>query len=334
MTGGQVMSHDDPFEFVDPELRGLLGAFPTLELSLDALPQTRRDGAELWRNMQAAAGPPPDRGVRVAERSVPGPPGAPPVRVLTYHPTRANTPLPAYLHIHGGGYVLGSADIADTANRELAAALGCFIVSVDYRLAPETRAPGSVEDCYAALKWLHGAAKELNVDAARIAIGGESAGGGLAAALALLARDRAQIPICFQNLIYPMLDDRTASLVKTNPFTGRHIWTPESNRFGWSSLLGGAPGAVGISPYAAAARAIDLRALPPALITVGQLDLFLEEDIDYATRLMQAGVPTELHVYPGAYHAFDLASEAQVAQAMIRDRLNALRRALAAAPGT
>jgi acetyl esterase/lipase len=146
--------------------------------------------------------------------------------------------------------------------------------------------------------------------------------------LALLTRDRGGLRICFQNLVYPMLDDRTAALVKTNPYTGQHLWTPQSNRFGWTALLGCAPGAVGVSPYAAPARAVDLRGLPPALITVGALDLFLEEDIDYATRLMQAGVPTELHVYPGAYHGFDLASESKVAQAMNRDQLSALRRAL------
>jgi len=315
-------------DLVDPELRGLLSAFPSLSLSLDALPQIRRDGDEMWRNLAAAAGTPADKGIRVAERFVPGAPGAPAVRVLTYEPTRTRQAMPAYLHIHGGGYVLGTADSAEVANRELAATLSCFIASVDYRLAPETRAPGQVEDCYAVLKWLHGAAADLRIDRSRIAVGGESAGGGLAAALALLARDRGEIPICFQNLVYPMLDDRTAALVKTNPHTGRHLWTHESNRFGWSALLGGTPGAVGVSPYAAAARAIDLRGLPPALVTVGALDLFLEEDIDYATRLMQAGVPTELHVYPGAYHGFDLASEAKVAQAMIRDRLNALRRAL------
>ena len=317
-------------DLVDPELQGLLSAFPQLSLSLEALPQIRRDGEEMWRTLVAAAGTPPDKGVRVSERFVPGSPGAPAVRVLTYEPARTRQVLPAYLHIHGGGYVLGTADSADIANRELAAALSCFIVSVDYRLAPETRAPGSVEDCYAALRWLQGAAAELNLDPSRIAIGGESAGGGLAAALALLARDRGEVPICFQNLVYPMLDDRTAALVKTNSHTGRHLWTPESNRFGWTALLGCAPGAVGVSPYAAPARAIDLRGLPPALITVGALDLFLEEDIDYATRLMQAGVPTELHVYPGAFHGFDLASEAKVAQAMNRDRLDALRRALGA----
>jgi acetyl esterase/lipase len=325
---------EDSLNLVDPELRDLLGAFPPLSLSLDTLAQTRREGAELWRNLLAAAGPLPERGVRVEEHLVAGPPGAPRVRVLTYLPTLARPPLPAYLHIHGGGYVLGSADNSDRANRELAAMLGCFIASVDYRLAPETRAPGSVEDCYAALRWLHGAAAGLGIDAARIAVGGESAGGGLAAALALLARDRAEVPICYQNLVYPMLDDRTAALVKINPFTGRYLWTHESNRFCWTALLGGAPGAVGVSPYAAPARAIDLRGLPPALITVGQLDLFLEEDIDYATRLMQAGVPAALHVYPGAYHGFDLASESQVGQAMLRDRLQGLRRALAPPAGS
>jgi len=322
------MDDGNSIELVDPELRGLLSALPQLSLSLDSLPQIRRDGDEMWRNLVAAAGIPADNGIRVAERFVPGPPGAPAVRVLTYEPTSVRQSRPAYLHIHGGGYVLGTADSSEVANRELAAALSCVIVSVDYRLAPETRAPGQVEDCYATLKWLHGAAAELRIDRARIAVGGESAGGGLAAALALLARDRGEIPICFQNLVYPMLDDRTAALVKTNPHTGRHLWTHESNRFGWTALLGGAPGAVGVSPYTAAARAIDLRGLPPALITVGALDLFLEEDIDYATRLIQAGVATELHVYPGAYHGFDLATEAKVAQAMNRDRLNALRRAL------
>lgn len=315
-------------DMVDPELRNLLDAFPPLSLSLDALPQIRRDGDEMWRNLLAAADGAPDEGVRRAERFVPGPSEAPLVRVLTYQPTRVRHDMPAYLHIHGGGLVLGTADSADLANRKLAAELSCFIVSVDYRLAPETRAPGSVEDCYAALKWLYESAAELHVDRSRIAIGGESAGGGLAAALALLARDREEIPICFQNLVYPMLDDRTAALVKINPYTGLHLWTYESNRFGWTALLGRTPGGAGVSPYAAAARAVDLRGLPPALVTVGALDLFLEEDVDYATRLLQAGVPTELHVYPRAFHGFDLASGARVAQAIIRDRLNAMRRAL------
>ncbi|MGA8708883.1 MAG: alpha/beta hydrolase [Steroidobacteraceae bacterium] len=327
------MTDSPSLQRVDPELRRLLESFPPLLLSLEDLPRIRAEGAEFWKQLNAAAATAAaDSGgapVRCEQQLVAGPPGAPQVRVLLYRPSQVRKPMPAYLQIHGGGYVLGSAEGSESANRELASALSALVVAVDYRLAPETRAPGSVEDCYAALQWLHDNAADLGVDAARIAIGGESAGGGLAAALALLTRDRGSIGICFQNLVYPMLDDRTAVLVNRNPHTGHHLWTHEHNRFGWSALLGGAPGAVGISPYAAPARAADLRGLPPALITVGQLDLFLEEDIDYATRLMQSGVPTELHVYPGAYHGFDLEPAAQVSQAMRRDRLNALRRALA-----
>jgi acetyl esterase/lipase len=324
------MSAGPSLELVDPELWQLLESFPPLVLSLEELPQIRAAGAEFWEKLHAAAaGACGD--VQRAEHHVPGPPDAPKVRVLAYRPTAAHAALPGYLQIHGGGYVLGTADGSDAANRELAGRLSCLVVAVDYRLAPETPAPGAVEDCYAALQWLHENAAELGVDHTRIAIGGESAGGGLAAALAQLARDRGRIPLCFQNLTYPMLDDRTAALVNRNPFTGRHLWTHEHNRFGWGALLGATPGGVGVSPYAAPARATDLRGLPPTLITVGQLDLFLEEDIDYATRLMQAGVPTELHVYPGAYHGFDLEREAKVSQAMNRDRFNALQRAFASA---
>jgi acetyl esterase/lipase len=322
------MTSGPPLDLVDPELRRLLESFPPLVLSLEELPQIRTEGAELWRQINAAAATTADRGIQSAEQWIPGPPGAPKVRLLTYRPAAAPTPLPAYLQIHGGGYVLGSADGSETSNRELAASLGCLVAAVDYRLAPETRAPGAVEDCYAALQWLHENAGQLGIDATRIAIGGESAGGGLTAALGLLARDRGRWPVCFQNLVYPMLDDRTAALVNRNPHTGHHLWTHDHNRFGWSALLGGTPGAVGISPYAAPARAADLRGLPRTLITVGQLDLFLEEDIDYATRLMQAGVPTELHVYPGAYHGFDLERDARVSRAMKRDQLEALRRVL------
>lgn len=166
------------------------------------------------------------------------------------------------------------------------------------------------------------------MDAGWIAIGGASAGGGLAAALGLLARDRAEAPLAFQLLIYPMLDDRTVTMNDPHPYTGEFIWTHNANRFGWTALLGQEPGSADVSPYAAAARADDVAGLPPTYICVGALDLFLEEDMEYARRLMRAGVPTELHVYPGAYHGFNMAAEAQVAQAYTRDFINALRRAL------
>jgi acetyl esterase/lipase len=278
--------------------------------------------------MFAQAAAPDFPAISVSERYVPGPEGAPEVRVLVYQPTTASTPLPALLWIHGGGYVLGSADQDDLGVKNIVSTVGCAAVSVDYRLAPETPHPGPVEDCYAALKWLYTHAEELDVDPSRIAIGGGSAGGGLTAALALLTRDRGEVPLVLQLLIFPMLDDRTVTAADPHPYTGEFIWTHESNRFGWTSLLGQEPGGPDVSPYAAAARAEHLEGLPPTFINVGSLDLFLEENMEYARRLMRAGVPTELHVYPGAYHGFGMVPDAKVSQAAVRDELDALRRAL------
>jgi triacylglycerol lipase len=150
----------------------------------------------------------------------------------------------------------------------------------------------------------------------------------LAAALGLLARDRGEIALAFQLLIAPMLDDRTCTLAEPHPYTGEFIWTREANRFGWTSLLGQEPGVPDVSPYAAAARAEHLEGLPATFINVGALDLFLEEDIEYARRLTRAGVPTEFHIYPGAYHGFRMVADAQVTQTAARDQLAALKRAL------
>ncbi|HLY56527.1 MAG TPA: alpha/beta hydrolase [Stellaceae bacterium] len=309
---------------IDPELKPLLESYPQAEFSIENLALRRAEVEAFVKATPIPEGLP----VVVTERTVPGPAGAPSVRVLIHRPVETDRPMPALLHVHGGGYVLGAPEMREAIHRELAADLGITIVSVDYRLAPETPHPGPVEDCYAALKWLHAEAEELGVDPTRLAIGGESAGGGLAAALALLARDRGEVPVRFQHLIYPMLDDRTCTASDPNPYTGEFFWTPKNNRFGWSSLLGTAPGSAGISPYAAAARAEDLSGLPPAFISVGALDLFLEENLEYARRLMRAGVPVELHVYPGAFHAFDLARDAQISIAAERDSRTALRRAL------
>ncbi|HTN91879.1 MAG TPA: alpha/beta hydrolase fold domain-containing protein, partial [Sorangium sp.] len=175
---------------------------------------------------------------------------------------------------------------------------------------------------------LHEGAAELGVDTGRLAIGGASAGGGLAACLGLLARDRDEVPLAFQLLLYPMLDDRTVTATDPHAHVGEFIWTRDGNRFGWTALLGREPGGDGVSPYAAAARAEDLAGLPPTYVGVGALDLFLEEDMEYARRLSRAGVPTELHVYPGAFHGFDRVPRARVSQAATRDYMDALRRAL------
>jgi triacylglycerol lipase len=248
--------------------------------------------------------------------------------MLMHRPEAADAPLPCIVHMHGGGYVIGSPHADAPQHRALAAALQCCIVSVDYRLAPETPFPGAIEDCYAALTWLFANAELLGIDPSRVGVMGESAGGGLAAALALMARDRGDFALAFQHLIYPMIDDRTCVTADPHPYAGEFIWTPHNNRFGWASLLGGAPGAADVSPYAAAARAESLSSLPPAFISTGALDLFLEEDLDYARRLMRAGVPVELHVYPGGFHAFDYDPSASVAAQARRDSRAALMRTL------
>ncbi|HEY4388957.1 MAG TPA: alpha/beta hydrolase [Ktedonobacteraceae bacterium] len=310
---------------VDPELVALLDQFPTSVLTAEILVPTRAKMAAMIS--QASANLPQFPGLSVSERFIPGPEGAPDVRVLVYLPTSVQGPFPALLWLHGGGYIMGSADAEDLTVKSIVSAIGCAAVSVDYRLAPETSYPGPVEDCYAALKWLSTHADELGIDPDRIAVGGSSAGGGLAAALSLLTRDRGEVPLLFQFLLAPMLDDRTCTLEKPHPYTGEFIWTPEANRFGWTSLLGQEPGGADVSPYAAAARADHLEGLPATFINVGALDLFLEEDLEYARHLMRAGVPTELHVYPGAYHGFRMVADAQVTQAAGRDQLAALKRA-------
>ncbi len=306
---------------VDPQLLALLEVFPTMQFSAELLPEIRARTFPIPADPRAAA-------VDMETRLVAGPSGAPDVAVYIYRPHDRSGTLPCIFHIHGGGYVVGSAASMEPMHRPLALDAECAIVSVDYRLAPETRFPGAIEDCYAALGWVYKQAPALGIDARRIGVMGESAGGGLAAALALLARDRREYTPAFQHLIYPMLDDRTCVTQSPHPYTGEFIWTPHNNNFGWSSLLGAAPGSHGISPYAAAARAEDLSRLPPTFISTGALDLFLEEDLDYARRLARQGVPVELHVYPGAYHAFDLEPSARVAVNARRDSVAALRRFL------
>lgn len=308
---------------VDPELLAGLSLFPPMDFASESLASIRERAGRSSAGAAVCAEPEVD----VAERQIAGP-GGDMLGLLLYLPREAPTPRPAILYIHGGGFVLGSAGMADGANRSLAAELGCTIVSVDYRLAPETPHPGPVEDCHAALAWMYGNAADLGIDPRRIAVSGRSAGGGLAAALALLARDRGELGVAFLHLMSPMLDDRTCERDDPHPFAGQFLWTPMHNRFGWSALLGGEPGRAEVSPYAAPARATDLAGLPPTCISVGALDLFVEENMEFARRLTRAGVPVELHVYPGAFHGFDAVPTAQVALAAVRQSRDALRRAL------
>jgi triacylglycerol lipase len=313
---------------VAPELLAALDLLPDFQFTPELLAFARDGGG---RNPMLVPPPlsPAQQAVACETRFVAGLNGAPDVRLLVYTPPNpATASRPAYFHMHGGGYVLGTADLNDGSNRALAAELDCVVVSVDYRLAPEARFPGSLEDCYAGLTWLHRGAAALGVDRSRIAIGGESAGGGHAAALAIHARDRGEVPICLQVLDSPMIDDRTGSSAEPHPYCGEFVWTPDKNRFGWESLLGIAPGGPETPAGAAPARVADLAGLPPAFIAVGALDLFLEEDMEYARRLIRAGVPTELHVIPGAFHGFGAAGgAAPQVQTVLRQRREALARA-------
>lgn len=240
--------------------------------------------------------------VERTDHRVPGATGDPDV-LLRVHRAKAATGLqPCVYWVHGGGYVMGTYETEDLRFDRWCQRMGCVGVAVEYRLAPETPYPGPLNDCYAGLRWVHAHAEELGVDANRIGIGGGSAGGGLAAGLGLLTRDRAEVPLAFQLLIYPMIDDR---MITDSSQWDVPIWPPSSNKFGWSSYLGPLYGTKDVPAYAAPARAEDLRGLPPTYLMVGTLDGFLDEDIEYANRLMRAGVPTELHVYPGGPHGFD-----------------------------
>jgi acetyl esterase/lipase len=315
---------------IDPELLAVIDQMPVFDFVGD-LPGCRKMIDEFLLSARDSFAHPD---VVSEERSIPGPAGAPDVPVLIYRPRDATGPLPALLDIHGGGYVAGIAVADEPGNIRTAYELGCVVVAPDYRLSPESRAPAAVEDCYAALAWVHANADQLGIDRSRVAIGGASAGGGLAAALCLLARDRGEYPVCFQMLIYPMLDDRTSSAREAGEFVGEVGWKPDQNCFGWEALLGHAPGGEGVSPYVAPARAESLAGLPPTYISCGALDLFVEEDMEYARRLMRVGVPVELHIYPGAFHGYEFAAQASVSIASERERRIALARAFGVVPKT
>lgn len=312
----------DPIVFVNPELRPMFNALQKIPGMAELTSETLADR----RKMKMAR--PPLAAPAWVERMIPGPAGAPDVRVYVVNAADHSAPRPAILHIHGGGFVLGDAKSSLHTVQELAQALDCVIVTVDYRLAPETRFPGSLEDNYTGLKWLHGHADELGVDRSRIAVMGESAGGGHAAMLAIAARDRGEIPLIYQALIYPMLDDRTGSARKMPPYLGMVVWTPQKNQFGWTSLLGVPAGSPHVPRGSVPARVQNLRGLPPAFIGVGSIDLFVDEDIDYARRLIDAGIPAELNVVPGAFHGFDAFVNTTVAKQFRAALINALAQTL------
>ncbi|MGW2507975.1 alpha/beta hydrolase [Streptomyces scopuliridis] len=266
----------------------------------------------------------------VAELCVPGPPDGPDVTLVSARPAGLTGPLPLLYYMHGGAMITGNAwSVLPRILREWALPLELAVISVEYRLAPRTQYPGPLEDCYAGLVWAAGHAAELDIDADRVIIGGKSAGGGLAAALALLARDRGGPVPLGQLLLCPMLDDRDSTF-SSHQMSGLGTWDLTSNATAWQALLGERYGAADLPPYAAPARATDLSGLPPAYIEVGSAEMFRDEDVAYANAIWQAGGQAELHVWPGACHGFDsLAPRAALSQDARDARTRWLRRVLA-----
>jgi acetyl esterase/lipase len=265
-------------------------------------------------------------GIHTEDLRVPGSPGLPPVEVRIYRPAGSSDVLPVLVWMHGGGWVLGNLELDDLMLRQLVSDVGIAVASVGYRLAPENPFPAALDDSYAVVKWLAANGGELGFEPGRIAVGGASAGGGLAAGVALLARDRGEVDLCFQLLIYPSINDRNVEqATEKNP--DNLFWSRENALMSWRAYLGERLDSGDIPSYAAAIRARDLAGLPPAYVAVGGLDMFLPDCLEYVDRLTAAAVDTELHVYPGAFHAFDaFAPMAAVSRRFVRDRDDALRR--------
>jgi acetyl esterase/lipase len=308
-----ALSYDPEFATVFAPLAELLAARPAAIGDW----QTLREEGNAGLALLAAAGPDAP-GVDRTDVQVPGYQGAP-IAVRLYRKAGSD-PRSGIVYFHGGGMVLGSMELYDKAVAMYVAESGVPMLSVDYRLAPEHPHPVPVEDCFASLLWLHDHAAEFGIERARIGVMGDSAGGGLAAGTAILARDRA-LPLGGQILIDPMLDDRT--VVPDPELVPFALWTYDSNMTGWDALLGEQRGTNSVPPVAAPARERNLAGLAPAYIEVGELDIFRDEDVEYARRLSRAGVSAELHVHPGLPHGFDAVAGATAVG--VRSRADRIR---------
>lgn len=299
----------DTRHLVDREIAPIIDLFPRVELDSAPIADIRARAAQSYSIL-----PPPV--IAPEEIMVPSIHGGPEIPVFLYRPAANRPGSGAILHIHGGGMVMGSVKQMQAGPAAMAAAAGVPVASVEYRLAPEHPFPAPQEDCHSALAWLAGQAEALGFDASRIVVAGESAGGGLAAALAIMARDLGGPAIAGQLLTYPMLDHRTGgdACPYSNPTTGEFIWTRASNRFGWRALQGDYKTDDERRGWFSPSLAADLSGLPPAYIATGSLDLFFDENLDYARRLVAAGVPVDLHSYAGAIHAFNAIPDAALSQ--------------------
>lgn len=311
---------------MDAELKMAYGQLPPL-----AVPQDANDFVTLRNVIDEMLDrwyeKPTSEHVLIEDRVGPRADGARDIPVRIYTPVSRTGLLPGLLWLHGGGFTIGSPKADDLLLTRIVEDVGCLVISAQYRLAPEHPFPAAIDDCYAALLWLADHAQELGVDRDRLAIAGQSAGGGLCAGLGLMARDRGEVKLCFQMPLYACLDDRhlTASSYE---FTDARSWNRDLSLKSWEVYLG-TTCKDDVSPYAAPSRACHLAGLPPTYMMIGTLDLLRDENIDYANRLMQAGVPTEIHVYPGAFHGFEIAApDASISQRATTEYIAALKRAL------
>lgn len=306
---------------------------PELRRTAQLMPRFSFHRRNLWlirwlSNLQRKTKIPDD--VQIDHTSIPGQDGAYNIRLRIYTPQTMVAPAPVLVWMHGGGYIIGKPELDDFCLIPFARELGIKVVSIDYRLAPEHPFPTPLDDCYTALKWVHDHAQALGIDPARMAVGGESAGGGLAAALAQMAHDREEVQLVFQMLVYPMLDDRTC-LRADWPDKALMTWSPESNRFGWGAYLNRPAGSDTAPAYSVPARREALTGLPPAWVGVGTLDLFYDEDAAYAQRLTRSGVDCAFVEVPGAFHGFDFYDhETQVVSAFRQSQIAALKKHLSA----
>jgi acetyl esterase/lipase len=324
-TRGTTLVHMYNTERLDPELAPMAPMFEKF-LDLDDIPATRAQLAAMLGQMAASA--PKADDIDMHDEMAPGPKRAPDVMVRIYRPASAKGVTPGVFFIHGGGMVLGDVAGSDLQCQALARDTGYVVASVEYRLAPEHPYPAPLEDCYAGLKWFFANAARLEVDPNRIAVMGPSAGGGLSAGVCLMARDKKEVNVAYQVLIYPMLDDTNVKSAKAakNDF---YVWSRANNRAGWKAYLGARFGGDKVPAYAAPARAKNVSGLPPTYICSGDMDLFLQEDLAYAGKLAAAGVPLDLHIYPGAFHGFDsLGGAAGISRRATADIVRALRTAL------
>lgn len=308
----------------DPEFADLVEHIPSGDMSdpVASRASMKEMLGALNKDIDASA-------LELSEQWIPGLDGAPDVKVRIYKNKSQSGITAGLLHIHGGGFVVGDIDTEHGFSVSAASKLGVVVVSVDYRLAPEDPFPAGLEDCYAALQWFHNNAEQLGVDKQRIAVAGQSAGGGLSAAVAIMAKDRGGPPICFQCLGIPEVDDRldTPSMQQ---FTDTPLWNRPNAEISWKYYLGDSytPGASNVPALAAPARVEDVAGLPPAYVTTMEFDPLRDEGVLYALKLMQGGVPVELHSYPGTFHGSSLFTHAAISKRQERDMFEVLARGL------